>query len=113
MGKETNFEIEPPSKSSEAVADILMKRFLNLPVRPPGIDQKDWLMLIDAHRNTPLTYEINKQERKQLVDTINEVLEWMITAGKAPKDLSEMQRGEIISLTIEKLVQRKKDINKH
>lgn len=113
MGEKTNFEIKPPNTSSEAIADLLMKRFLKLPVRQPGFEQKDWSLLIDEHRNAPLTYEMAKKERNKLVENINEVLEWMITAGKAPKDLSETQRGEIISLTIKKLARRREDISRH
>lgn len=105
---------EPPAplKNSEQIAELMVWRYLNTPsTHMPYPDQESQALLIETNKDNPEEMMAAKEERTQLVGEIDRLLDEEVDAHMVDR-VTEMQRGEIIEITIKKLVQRRKDLKK-
>ncbi len=73
----------------------------------PSLQQEDWSVLIGSNLGDTEGLTEAKLERKTIIARLEAILEGLIRNKKITQP-SEMLRGEIISLAIKKLVQRKR-----
>ena len=105
---------EPPAplKNSEQITELMVWRYLNTPgTHMPFHDQESHALLIETNKDNPEEMMAAREERIQLVEEIDRLLDEEIYANVVSR-VTEMQRGEIIEMTIKKLVQRKKDLER-
>lgn len=90
-------------QDSEEIADLLLEQYVSSSRSPlPEFEQKNWALMIEKYRHDPESQQKAKDERDKLRNRLDTLIDQLIEDGWL-KEISPMQRGEILEKAIKKL----------